>query len=530
MHWADVIADKLAANGSKHRIAAGITPSGEFHIGHLREILTGDIIARACRAKGLDAELVFIVDSSDPLRRVYKFLDEEYEEYIGHRLSLIPPPDQDGKPDYKAFQAGRTYATHFLEPFLEAINQIGVKLTIIDNFTSYKNGDFYPYAKMVCQEPEKIRDIIETISGRELSKDWFPWSPVDSKGSLDGVVVTGYEDPFVFWKDSHGVEGKSDISKGEGKLPWRIDWPARWGFNNISCEPFGKDHGTKGGSYSTGKVLAEFFGHEAPQPLTYEWIMLKGQGAMSSSSGNTIGPIEALDLVPPEILRFLIADTKPAKAIDFNAGMELVKLADSYERQAARDFGQELSVEGLSRRQLVSIEDAQQALKYSVVNEGESYQNAYVTFRHLSMLAQIKSSDEDIWSSLASSGSKVEISETLKDRLRRIRNWIQSHHFPDEMRIEILSSVPELVKSFDEQEKQVLENLIHLLKSADWQKDSINAAIPSSAKNLELSPKIAYRVAYICLMGVERGPRLAPILEQMDKEDIINQLSNCLSS
>ena len=158
---------------------------------------------------------------------------------------LIPPPDQDGKPDYKAFETGRTYATHFLEPFLEAINQIGVKLTIIDNFTSYKNGDFYPYAKMVCQEPEKIREIIETISGRELSKDWFPWSPVDSKGSLDGVVVTGYEDPFVFWKDSHGVEGKSDISKGEGKLPWRIDWPARWGFNNISCEPFGKDHGTK---------------------------------------------------------------------------------------------------------------------------------------------------------------------------------------------------------------------------------------------------------------------------------------------
>ena len=62
-----------------------------FTLDIFREILTGDIIARACRAKGLDAELVFIVDSSD-LRRVYKFLDEEYEQYIGHRLSLIPPP------------------------------------------------------------------------------------------------------------------------------------------------------------------------------------------------------------------------------------------------------------------------------------------------------------------------------------------------------------------------------------------------------------------------------------------------------
>ena len=67
------------------------------------EILTGDIIARACRAKGLDAELVFIVDSSDPLRHVYKFLDEEYEEYIGHRLSNSPP-DQDGKPITKRFK------------------------------------------------------------------------------------------------------------------------------------------------------------------------------------------------------------------------------------------------------------------------------------------------------------------------------------------------------------------------------------------------------------------------------------------
>ena len=258
--------------------------------------------------------------------------------------------------------------------------------------------------------------------------------------------------------------------------------------------------------------------------------MLKGQGAMSSSSGNTIGPIEALELVPPEILRFLIADTKPAKAIDFNAGMELVKLADSYERQAAREFEKELSVEGLSRRQLVSIEDAQKALKYSVVHEGESYQNAHVSFRHLSMLAQIKPNDDDIWSSLASSGSKIEISETLKDRLRRIRNWIQSHHFPEEMRIEILSSVPEVVKSIDSQDKEVLGNLIQLLKSSNWEKDSINSAIPASAKNLGLSPKIAYRVAYICLMGLERGPRLAPILEQMEKDDILSQLTNCLNS
>ena len=74
MHWSEVAANALAAKGDKHIIASGITPSGEFHIGHLREILTGDMITRACKEKGLDAEFVFVIDSAAPLRKVYSFL------------------------------------------------------------------------------------------------------------------------------------------------------------------------------------------------------------------------------------------------------------------------------------------------------------------------------------------------------------------------------------------------------------------------------------------------------------------------
>ena len=62
MHWADFAAQTLSQRGNKHIIASGITPSGEFHIGHLREILTGDMITRACKNAGMDAEFVFIVD------------------------------------------------------------------------------------------------------------------------------------------------------------------------------------------------------------------------------------------------------------------------------------------------------------------------------------------------------------------------------------------------------------------------------------------------------------------------------------
>ena len=62
-------------------------------------------------------------------------------------------------------------------------------------------------------------------------------------------------------------------------------------------EPFGKDHGAAGGSYDTGKEISVVLGEQPPYPTTYEWISLKGVGAMSSSTGVTIGPLEALELV-----------------------------------------------------------------------------------------------------------------------------------------------------------------------------------------------------------------------------------------
>lgn len=528
MHWADVAAKALSHKGDKHIVSTGITPSGEFHIGHLREILTGDMIARAARNAGLDVEFVFVVDTADPLRKVYEFLGPEYEQFIGHQLGSIPAPDADGNPDWKRFEEGWTYGDHFLKPFLAALEQIGVRPRIIDNLESYQSGKFDALAKIACDRADDIREAIERISGRELAEDWFPWSPLDSKGSLDGVKVTGYEYPLVHWHDSHGVDGTSDISKGEGKLPWRIDWPAKWGWIGVTCEPFGKDHGAAGGSYATGREIVQILGHEAPHPLTYEWISLKGQGAMSSSAGNTIGPIEALELVPPEILRLLVAKSKPNKAIEFDTGMSLVNLADEYERLAARDYTSELANEELSRRQRVQVEDAAGAMRMAAVEEGKVAQATAVTFRHLALLAQTKTTDDAVWDSLQHAGAIEQPTQSLIDRLTRMRAWIDSKHFPLEMKISILdapnhSSLVEL----NDDERSVLNSLAKALEDCEWNATSIGAAIPQSAKNMELSPKAGYRAAYAALMGKERGPRLAPILAEMDQKKIVELLKAC---
>lgn len=142
---------------------------------------------------------------------------------------------------------------------------------------------------------------------------------------------------------------------------------------------------------------------------------------MSSSVGNTIGPMEALRLVPPEILRLLVTKTKPNKAIEFDTGMGLVAIADEYERLASRDFEQELAQGNLSRRQKVQVEDAQAAVRYSVVAHGDEAVSESVSFRHLAMLAQIRTVDDDVFTSLRESGMIDEISESLKERLHRMR-------------------------------------------------------------------------------------------------------------
>ena len=521
MHWADFAAQKLAQRGNKHIIASGITPSGEFHIGHLREILTGDMVARACRNAGMEAESVFIVDSADPLRKVYPFLSDEYEKYIGCPLAMIPAPDENGNPS----NDGRSYAQHFLEPFLKALEQIDVRPRIIDNYQSYSEGKFAEKSRIACENADKIREIIERVSGRELSENWFPYNPFGHDGSLDGVTVTGFEWPYVHW-EQNGIPGKSDLNTAQGKLPWRIDWPAKWAWIGVTMEPFGKDHGAAGGSYDTGKEIVELFGREAPVDLTYEWISLRGQGAMSSSSGNTIGPLEALSLVPPEILRYLVASTKPNKAIEFDTGMGLVNLADEFERTTGRDFSIEMQKEGLSRRQSVALEDAKTALDLSLISPLE--ETSTVTFRHLAMLAQTKSKDDDVWSSLDLGGN---IPQSMIDRLHRMRTWIASRHFPDELRITILEEPnSEAIALLDDDNVAILPNLIENLAACDWVASSIQSSISDAAKSLDMSPRHAYRALYLCIMGTERGPRLPTILTELEQSSIVNLLNACLES
>ena len=520
MHWADYTAQRLMERGGKQVSASGITPSGEFHIGHLREILSAEMIHRACIDAGLDSKYIFIVDSMDPLRRVYDFLSPEYEEYIGQPLAYIPAPDSEGRP-----RGAGTYAEHFLGPFLEALGEIGVRPEVVMNHETYESGEFAEYIDLAISKKEEIRAIIQEISGRELSGDWFPYNPMGSDGSMDGVTVTGYEKPFVHWTDSNGKEGKSDIRKAEGKMPWRIDWAARWAIHGITCEPAGKDHGSAGGSYDTGIPICKLLGGDPPDKIVYEWIQLKGMGPMSSSTGLTIGPMEALSLVPPEILRFVIARSKINRHIEFDTGGALFRTADEYERLVSRSSQEE---EGMTKRQLVAAQTQQGAIRLSQVESGSDPIDSVggVSFRHLSMLAQIKSSDEDVWESLNRSGHiQGEPGESLMVRLSRMRTWIDGPHFPEDAKIEIKMELgDEARERLDSESKQFLSALSPLLSECEWADEQINEAIASACESSGIERRKGYSTIYWALIGRSHGPKASSLLFELDRNAVLSLL------
>ena len=519
MHWADYAAQRLMERGGEQVSASGITPSGEFHIGHLREILSAEMIHRACIDAGIVSKYIFIVDSMDPLRRVYDFLSPEYERYIGHPLANIPAPDSEGNPK----EGGRTYAEHFLEPFLDALGEIGVRPEVVMNHETYESGKFAEFVDSAINKKEEIREIIQGISGRELPDGWFPYNPLGSDGSMDGVTVTGYEKPFVHWIDSHGIEGRSDIRKAEGKMPWRIDWAARWAIHGITCEPAGKDHGSAGGSYDTGIPICRLLGGDPPDKIVYEWIQLKGMGPMSSSTGLTIGPMEALSLVPPEILRYVIARSKINRHIEFDTGGALFRTADEYERLVSNP----VQVDGsMTKRQLVASQTQSGAIRLSQVEPGSDPRESIggVSFRHLSMLAQIKSSDEDVWSSLNRSGHiQGEPGKTLVVRLARMRNWIDGPHFPEDAKIEVKVLLSEdAMENIDSDGGQFLSALSSLLSECEWDDEDINQAIADACESSGIERKKGYSSIYWALIGRSHGPKASSLLFELDRDKVLS--------
>ena len=504
MHWADVVADKLLESGKEHVISSGITPSGPIHLGSMREILTADAIVKAVNDKGGNAKLIYVADNADPLRKVYPFLDEKkYENYVGRPLAEIPAPEGDG-----------SYDNYFLKPFFESLRNVGVIPEIVDNYKYYKEGKYIECTKTIIENRDKTREILEKISGRQLSKNWFPWTFKDENGKLCNGKFINYDWPFVYFENDKGKEIRNNLEKGEGKLPWRLDWPSKWKILGITFEAFGKDHATKGGSYDTGKrIVKDILGYDVPHHIVYEWINLKGKGAMHSSTGLAISAKEMLRMAPPEVIRWLIMQPQPNRHVDFDPGLGLLNSVDKYDRMETEYYDKTLD------------ENSSRAFELSQIKEISNTKNQTIPYRHLVTLVQSKESTKEIEKTLLKTGDIKKLNETesknLESRVECIKGWLDKQA-PESVKFEIQEKGPDI--NFNKDDLNRIKHLQEKIESIDWNPEAIHDSFYELQETHDTAAKEYFRIMYLIILGKEKGPRLGFFLATIKQEFVIKRL------
>ena len=482
IHWADAIADKILEKKNSSRIATGITPSGHIHLGNLREMLTADAVRRAIQEKGGDAEIVYIADTFDPLRKRYPFLPEEYDEYVGMPLSDIPDPEG----------CHKSYSEHFLEPFIESLDILEIPVTLKKADEMYRNGEYSEMVVLSLRNRDKIARIMRDVSGRDVEDNWSPFMPqCKNCRRINSTAVTGFDGDRVRYRCSNcGFEGENSIN--EGKLVWRVDWPARWKLLGIDVEPFGKDHAAAGGSYDTGKKIArEVFSIEPPFPIVYEWINLRGKGAMKSSKGIVVPVREMVEVLPPEIVRYTIIRSRPERHIEFDPGLGLLEIIDEFED---------------------AIRKSDRSVELSMVGN-VSYSD--VPFRHLIVVGQIAGWDtEKILEILERNGHRITdmLKEDVERRARYAKAWLE-RYAPENLKFRVKNR-EEIRSEFSDDERRFLRMYAESLQD-DMSAERLHKLVYDVAEKAGIKASRAFQAIYKAILDTKHGPRAGYFLQSL---------------
>ena len=476
--WARKVADSLGEG--PHVVVTGISPSGHIH--NLREVLVGEAVANALRARAEEVRFIFHADTIDPLRKIAPGIPESFEEYFGHSLSYVPDPEG----------CHVSYAEHFLAPFEEALREMGMDIEVLRSHKLYENGVYTDVTREALEHTEELRQILQEVTGRRMPEHWSPYLPRDASGKLTGHRILEHvpEENKVVFEDEDGFEDAADYSKGEGKLGWRVELAARWKALGVTFEPFGKDHTSRGSSTDTAdRMVREIFHYPVPGRYEYEWISIKGKGPMSSSKGIVLLPKGLLRIMPPNALRQMMLGRDPSRALELDLGGGFPRFMDEY--------------------------------------RAETEENP-VPFTHLVTVAQTVGTDVDAAAEMLRRGGYEEAAqdrEKLARDLSYARNWAEKWA-PESLRLRILDEVEakEAASGLDTEQREYLAAVAGELKQ-DLDGDAVQDLLYSTAIERGLKPKRAFAAVYTVLLGKKSGPKAGPFIAGLPVEVVRERFS-----
>lgn len=486
------------------------TLSGRVHVGSLRGVMIHGAVAEALHEKGIKVKFLFEFNDFDPMDGLPVYLDEAvYQPFMGKPLNEVPAPES-GFPNF---------AEYFGADFAGAVEKTGVPVEYYRSSDVYKSGRYNEVIRLALENADKIREIYKKVSGGEKKENWLPLQVVCSNcgkigttrvESFDGELVTYTCVPnMVKWAEGCGNTGKVSPFDGNGKLPWKVEWAAKFKVMDVDIEGGGKDHSTKGGSRDIANHIArEVFGYEPPYDIPYEFFLVGGK-KMSSSKGAGSSAKEISELLPQNLLRFLFVSKEPKKVIDFiPEGDTIPVLYDLYDKYATGYF------EGVK-------DDYSQAFRFAYPLEKRVKINPRFLprFSLIAFLSQMPHMDfEKEIGELKGEALTEEDKKEANERREYATHWLQIYAAED-FRFELQETkIPEACQNFTDLQKLALKQLAEYIESQEeLTGQELHTALHDIKERTGINPRDFFSAIYQSVLGKSSGPKAGFLLSVLDK-------------
>ncbi|GHG28092.1 lysine--tRNA ligase [Streptomyces albogriseolus] len=562
--WVSRFADEVIeeserrAPGKPVVVASGLSPSGPIHLGNLREVMTPHLVADEIRRRGYQVRHLISWDDYDRYRKVpagVPGVDETWAEHIGKPLTSVPAPKGSAYPNW---------AEHFKAAMIQSLAELGVEFDGISQTEQYTSGVYREQilhamkhrgdidailaqyrtkkapAKKQQQKPVDEAELEAAEGSGAAAEDdgssgsagYFPYKPYCGNCEKDLTTVTSYDDDSTELTYSCTSCGFSETVRlnefNRGKLVWKVDWPMRWAYEGVIFEPSGVDHSSPGSSFQVGGQIVGIFGGKQPIGPMYAFVGISGMAKMSSSKGGVPTPADALQIMEPQLLRWLYARRRPNQSFKVAFDQEIQRLYDEWDRLEAKVAdGTALPADVAAHSRAVRTAS------------GELPRTPRpLPYRTLASVADITAGHEDqalrILSDLDPANPLASLDEA-RPRYDKAEAWINTHVPADQRTIVRDEPDTELLKSLDEQGRESLRLLLDGL-AGNWSLDGlthlvygvpkVQAGFSADATPKELPPEIKtsqrsfFALLYQLLVSRDTGPRLPTLLLAVGQERV----------
>ena len=267
----------------------------------------------------------------------------------------------------------------------------------------------------------------------------------------------------------------NEIKKLLEKMSYKVEWAAKWWTFGVTIEGAGKDHASAGGTYDVAKkILKDVFEKEPPLAFAYEFFLTGGK-KMSSSKGLGLTGQDLLEVLPSQLVRFLMIKTPPNQAIEFNPRSRdiIPRIYDDYQQAQAKG--------DVNHR----------AFEFSQIGEKEKIPE--IRFLTLTQWVQMPNMQDRIRE------------EGLENWAKYAKVWVEKYA-PDDVKFEIQKKIPKEVERLSKKQKAFLRKIAKELNKK-WEAEEFQRKLYEWAKELGISSNEAFQALYLSIIGKDHGPK-----------------------